>query len=123
MNQTAKTTHLARLPAGNVKKEPDTGPASLQTFRLEEFGQLLGSGDRRFAGEALADVGAGGAVAQERRLGAARGAGGEDEVGAELSADRRGQLGQVVADQGHLLTRSEVEVEGAEQVGEGLGVS
>jgi len=43
-------------------------------------------------------------------------------VGAELASDHRNELREVLADEGDLLGRGEVEVDRPEQVGEGLGV-
>ena len=43
-------------------------------------------------------------------------------MGPVCGADDLGQGGEVIANQGHLLDRGEVEVERLQKVGEGLGV-
>src|SRR3954447_137081 len=102
-NQTAKTIHFARRPAGKVKNEPLTGPASLS----EQVGQLSPGGYWCLAGESLADVRGG--LARDGRpggeegrarlsLGAAR----ENQARPELGADDAGEGGEVVADERHL---------------------
>ena len=44
-------------------------------------------------------------------------------MGAEARADDRSQLREVVADQRHLADQGELEVERAQQVGEGVGLA
>ena len=134
MNQIAKTTHFARLPAGKVKSEPRTrrilAKIAVVFFScpLEKLAQRRGVGHRRLAAEVLADVGGGpavdeGALAQQRRLGRCPPAPpARTRWGRKAARTAAASSRQVVADQGHLLGRGEVEVEGAEQVGEGGGV-
>ena len=80
------------------------------------------------AGEALADVGGGLPSIAGRSLSSAgepvpSGPPARTRWGRCSARTDGGQLGQVVADQGHLLGRGEVEVERPQQVGEGLGVA
>src|SRR4029077_12776353 len=107
-----------------VKREPRTGrifakiAAVVFSWPLEKLAQLRGAGHRGPAAEAFAYVGGGAVVhgsafREERGLAAAPGPAGQDQVGTEGGAYGRRQLGQVVADQGDLLGRGEVEVEGA----------
>ena len=124
-NQTAKTIHFARRPAGKVKNEPLTGPESLS----EQGGQLCPGRYRRLAGE----------VARRRRRRARRRPSGGRRAGAGWSPPRgrrrgrggagtrrgrrRARLAEVVADERHLADRRELEVERPQQVGEGLRVA
>src|SRR6187399_396788 len=122
-NQIAKTIHFERRPAGKVKREPRTGSASIS----EQSSQRVGVGDRSLADEAFADVGGWltvdrRAIGEQLRLLAPLRATGQDQVGPEGGPNRGRELRKVLADQGHLLGREEVEVDRPEQVAESLGV-
>ena len=120
--QTAKTIHFARRPDGNENTEPlhcvrmiiraartippqwSPAPGRRSSRRRRRWACPRPRAGRRAAA----------ASSSPRR------AAGEDQVGTERFADDAGELAQVVADEGDLPDRGEVEIERPQEVGEAV---